>query len=274
MDKRLNKKLENLKKILHNMQSLLIAYSGGVDSSLLLKIAKNSLKGNVVAVIAQSETYPKEEIKSARDFAKRLRVKQAVIKTEELNNPKFYRNPINRCYFCKKELFSKLKNIAKRYNLKWVVDGSNLDDRNDFRPGKLAAREFKVRSPLKEAKLTKSDIRKISKRLGLSTWNKPSLACLASRFPYNTKITRKALSCIDEAEDFLRKIGFKQVRVRHHGNLARIEILKENITKLIKCDRRKIINKLKKLGYNYVAIDLEGYRTGSMNEVLKKTNLS
>ena len=270
MDKRLNKKLENLKKILHNMQSLLIAYSGGVDSSLLLKIAKNSLKGNVVAVIAQSETYPKEEIKSARDFAKRLRVKQAVIKTEELNNPKFYRNPINRCYFCKKELFSKLKNIAKRYNLRWVADGSNLDDADDFRPGQLAAREFKVRSPLKEAKLTKSDIRKISKKLRLSTWNKPSFACLASRFPYNTKITRKALSCIDEAERYLRRFGFRQVRLRHYGNLARIEIPKEDLPRFIKIANRKIVNKLKKLGYNYVTIDLEGYRTGSMNEVLTK----
>jgi len=268
MDKRLRRKSEKLKKILHNMQSLLISYSGGVDSSLLLKMTKDVLGGNVLAVIAQSETYPKEEIKSARDFAKKLKIKHMIIKTKELNNPKFYRNPINRCYFCKKELFSKLKSIAKRHNLRWIADGSNLDDMNDFRPGKLAAKEFRIRSPLKEAKLTKDDIRRLSKKLRLPTWSKPSSACLASRFPYNTTITKQALRCIDEAESYLRRSGFKQVRLRHHGNLARIEISKEDMPKLIKCDRRKIINKLKKMGYNYITLDLEGYRTGSMNEVL------
>jgi uncharacterized protein len=270
MQRELSAKLANLKKILKDMRSILVAYSGGVDSTFLLRVARDVLDGNVMAVIAKSETYNSKEIESARNFAERLNVKCAIVKTGELNNPAFYKNPVDRCYFCKAELFSRLHKIAKRYSLRWVADGSNLDDKDDFRPGERAAHQFKVRSPLREAGLGKADIRKISKHLGLPTWNKPSLACLASRFPYYTRITKKSLGRVDKAEDFLRGFGFKQVRVRHHGDLARIELLREDIPKFIKMDNRKIINRFKKLGYNYITLDLQGYRSGSMNEPLKK----
>ena len=270
MDSNLGKKLTSLKEILHNTESLLVAFSGGVDSAFLLTIAKQTLEDKVMAVTAQSATYTREEIRHACNFAKDLKVRHKIIETEELANPKFFKNPANRCFFCKKELFSKLNNIARRHNLKWVADGSNIDDMDDFRPGRLAARRLNVRSPLKEAGLTKDDIRRLSKSLGLSTWDRPSLACLASRFPYNTRITQEALRRIDEAESYLRKVGFAQVRVRHYGELARIEVLKKDIPKLIKLDIRKIVNKFKKLGYNYTTVDLEGYRSGSMNETLDK----
>ena len=268
MSKKLGKKLENLKKILYDMDSAVLAYSGGVDSSLLLKVARDVLGDKVLAVIAKSPTYPNEEYTSAVDLARRLKIKYVTIKTEELSSSKFYKNSTDRCFFCKKELFSKLKKIAKKRKFNWIIEGSNADDIKDFRPGAGALKELKIRSPLQEAKLKKNEIRAISKKLKLSTWDKPSFACLASRFPYNTKITQVDLRRVEKAEYFLRNNGFKQVRVRHYGNLARIEILQEDISKLIKADYRKIINRFKKVGYNYITIDLEGYRTGSMNEVL------
>jgi len=265
----IDKKLENLKEILLNMESVLIAYSGGVDSTLLLKVSKDTLGDKVLAVTANSLTYPSWEIEAAREMAQRLGARHMVIETQELANPEFVNNLPDRCYYCKRELFSKLALIAKEFDLNYVLDGSNYDDLNDFRPGMQAAREFKVRSPLKEAAFTKEDIRQLSKELGLPTWDKPSFACLASRFPYGTAITKENLIRIGEAERFLRSSGMRQVRVRHYNHIARIEATQEQISKLLSKELRgKIVNKFKDLGYTYVTVDLEGYRTGSMNEVL------
>jgi len=265
------KKLRHLKKLLKEMESVLIAYSGGVDSTFLLKIAKDVLEENkVLAVTATSLTYPACEIKDAKTIAKRLMVRHLVIKTDELFNQKFAENSIDRCYWCKRELFFKLIALAKEYKLNYILDGSNYDDTKDFRPGMKAARELGVRSPLEETGLTKDEIRNLSERLGLSTWNKPSFACLASRFPYGMRITKENLAKIDKAETFLRKFGVTQVRVRNHDQIARIEVSKNEISKLLKEDvMDKIVTKFKDLGYTYVTVDLEGYRTGSMNETLK-----
>jgi len=270
----MDKKLQQLKEILSKMESVLIAYSGGVDSTFLLKVAKDTLDDDkVVAVTATSLTYPACEIKDTKTIAKKLRARHLIIKSDELFNQNFVENSADRCYWCKRELFSKLTALAKEYKLHYVLDGSNDDDIKDFRPGMKAARELGVRSPLEEACIGKDKIRSLSERLGLPTWNKPSLACLASRFPYGMKITKENLAKVDKAETFFRKFGVTQVRVRHHDQIARIEISKNEISKLLKEDvRNKIITKFKELGYTYVTVDLEGYRTGSMNETLKGDN--
>jgi len=264
-----NTKFQNLKKILSEMESVLIAYSGGVDSTLVLRVAKDVLGDRVLAVTAKSSVYPAEEIEQAKALAQNLGVRHEIIETQELSNPKFVDNPQNRCYWCKRELFAELINIARKNNLKHVLDGTNLDDLDDFRPGMEAANEFGIRSPLKEATLTKEDICSLSKHLGLPTWDKPSFACLASRFPYGMKITRENLMKVDKAERFLKRLDLTQVRVRHHNKIARIEVPRKDIPKLLEEKLRlQILSYLKKLGYSYVAVDIEGYRTGSMNEVL------
>lgn len=264
-----NTKFQNLKKILSEMESVLIAYSGGVDSTLVLRVAKDVLGDRVLAVTAKSSVYPAEEIEQAKALAQNLGVRHEIIETQELSNPKFVNNPQNRCYWCKRELFAELINIARKNNLKHVLDGTNLDDLDDFRPGMEAANEFGIRSPLKEATLTKEDICSLSKHLGLPTWDKPSFACLASRFPYGMKITRENLMKVDKAERFLKRLDLTQVRVRHHNKIARIEVPRKDIPKLLEEKLRlQILSYLKKLGYSYVAVDIEGYRTGSMNEVL------
>jgi uncharacterized protein len=264
-----SKKLENLKSDLKKMGKVLIAFSGGVDSTFLLKVAKETLADEVIAVIAQSPTYPEEEVESAKEICQGLKVKYQIIETDEFSDDNFIKNPKERCYFCKKELFSKLLQIAKENNIQYVLDGSNYDDKSDFRPGTIAKNELGVRSPLMELGFSKQEIRKYSKELGLPTWGKPSYACLASRIPYGTKITEEILKKVGEGEKFLKSLGFKQLRVRHHGSIARIEVEEKDIPRILEVDlRSQIINKFNKLGYIYVTLDLNGYRSGSMNEVL------
>lgn len=258
-------KMEKLDSILKRMDAVLIAFSGGVDSTFLLKAAAEVLpKDKILAVTAVSATYPEQELLFARKMAKQLGVRHKIITTHELKDKRFILNPVNRCYFCKDELFLRLKNLARESGLKFVIDASNISDRADFRPGALAKKKRKIRSPLQEAGLTKKDIRFLSRRAGLSTWNKPALACLASRIPYGTKITPRLLKRINRTECFLVARGFKQVRVRDYGTSCRIEVLKKELPRLISL-RNRIVDKFKKLGYNYVTVDLEGYRTGSMN---------
>ncbi|NQU17032.1 MAG: ATP-dependent sacrificial sulfur transferase LarE [Candidatus Saganbacteria bacterium] len=260
--------LKKLNKYLSSLKSVLIAFSGGVDSTFLLFSSLKVLgKKNVLAVIAKSETYPEHEFRFAQSFCEKNKIRYKVIKTKELKNKNFSSNPKNRCYYCKSELFSKLIEIAKEESIDHICDGSNHDDLSDFRPGTKAKKELGILSPLQEVGLKKAVIRKLSKKLKLPTWNKPSFACLSSRFPYGSKITDKKLRQIDKAEAYLRKLGFRQLRVRHHGDIARIELEQESMTKALKF-KKQILKKLKTLGYTYVTLDLLGYRTGAMNEVL------
>jgi len=262
-------KFIRLKKIIAGYESCLVAYSAGVDSTLLLKAALTVLpKDKVLAVTAVSETYPEKELAQAKSLARQLGARHKIIRTAELKNKKFTANPRIRCYFCKKELFSKLKLIAKKNNLNFVLDASNLTDKKDYRPGAIAKKELEVISPLAEAGFTKEDIRSLSKKLKLPTWDKPALACLASRIPYGTEITADLLKRIQQAEVYLTALGFFQVRLRHYGSLCRIEVPEKNIVLLAR-RRKEIINRLKKIGYNYITLDLEGYRTGSLHREIK-----
>ncbi|MBU4304102.1 MAG: ATP-dependent sacrificial sulfur transferase LarE [Candidatus Omnitrophica bacterium] len=264
-------KLLRLQKMFKAMGSVLIAYSGGVDSSFLLKAAADVLGKSVLAVTATSATYPEREKKQAQMLAARLEVNHITIVSEELSCRGFAENTKERCYWCKKELFTKLSQLAKKYKLRHIVDGATYDDINDYRPGMRAAQEMGVHSPLKDLKFRKEDIRCLSKQLGLPTWDKPSCACLASRFPYGIRITRDSLAMVEKAEDMVRRLGIKQVRVRHHGTIAKIEVVPEDIGLLVsRRIRKKLISGLKDIGYVYVTLDMEGYRTGSMNEVLSK----
>lgn len=261
------KKLEKLKSIIRDTGGAVVAFSGGVDSTFLLKVAAEVLGDNVIAVTANSETYPKRELDEAKIFAKTQGIRHIVIETLELEIAGFADNPPDRCFYCKHELFSKLTDIAKNNSISYVFDGSNYDDRNDHRPGMRAAKQLGVVSPLKQAEMTKDDIRELSKEFGLSTWNKPSFACLSSRFPYGTKITPDKLVVIGEAEDFIRDLGFKELRVRHHDTIARIEVGKADLGRIVDY-ADEIADKLKSLGFLYVALELSGYKTGSMNYTL------
>ena len=265
----MDSKIRKLKAILKTLKRVAIAYSGGLDSTFLLKIAVDTLgRDNVLAITARSETYPASEYKEAVKLAKKIGARQVTIRTQELKIGNFKSNPVNRCYYCKKELFKKLDAIKERRGMNCVLDGTNYDDLKDIRHGRKAAWEFGVRSPLLESKLTKADIRKYSRRLKLPTWDKPSFACLASRIPFNSAINEKDLRRIDTAETYLRKLGFRQMRVRVHGDIARLEIYKKDFRKILnEGEMNSMVKKLKNLGFKYVALDLEGYRTGSMHEV-------
>ncbi|MDO8489430.1 MAG: ATP-dependent sacrificial sulfur transferase LarE, partial [Candidatus Omnitrophota bacterium] len=258
----LQDKLARLKRKIYGYKSCLVAFSGGTDSAFLLKVCSSVLTpGKLLAVTAVSATYPKAELEKARQLAAEIGVRLKVIRTAELSNKRFSANPVKRCYFCKKELFTELINIARQNKLNFVLDASNLSDKSDYRPGTIAKEELNIKSPLVEAGFTKEDIRDLSKKLGLSSWNKPSLACLASRIPYGTRITPGLLKRIDQAEEYLIGLGFNQVRLRHYKGLCRIEVNRNDMIRLLK-QQQQVVERLKNLGYNYITLDLEGYRQG------------
>lgn len=266
------KKYVRLQALLQEMGRVLIAFSGGVDSTFLLKVAHDVLGEQILAVIATSDTYPRKEIQGAVRLAEDMGVAYRVVPSCEMENPDFTRNPPDRCYYCKKELFSQLQKIAAQNDFPFVLDGANFEDRRDFRPGSKAAQELLIRSPLQEAGLLKQEIRDLSRMLGLPTWNKPAMACLSSRFPYYSEIKVSALKQIEQAEEYLRSLGLVQLRVRHHDDLARIEVPAEDIARLLEPGLRdKIVARFKELGYTFITLDLAGYRTGSLNEILPAT---
>lgn len=262
-------KLDALRRRLRELDSVLIAFSGGVDSTFLALIARQELGDRAVAVTARSETYPLFEYQEALDLARRIGIRHHTIETEELTLEAFRNNPPDRCYHCKRELYGRLRKLADELHIRHVIDGANADDTGDYRPGMKAAAELGVLSPLKDAGLTKDDIRAASKALGLPTWDKPSYACLSSRFPYGQTIEPEAVARVGQAEDYLRTLGLRQLRVRHHGDTARIEVPPADIPTLAADPlRTQIVARLKELGYKYITLDLQGYRTGSMNETL------
>ena len=267
----LKEKFQRLKDILKEAGSGAVAYSGGVDSTFLIKVAHDVLGDSVIAVTARSSTYPIREYNEAKKYIEEFGAKHITIVSEELEIEGFSKNPVNRCYFCKTELFTKVREEANKFGFKHVFDGSNFDDIGDFRPGMKAAKEQGVISPLKLAELTKNDIRELSKQLNIPTWNKPSFACLSSRFPYGKEITVEKLSMVDKAEQFLMDMGFKQLRVRHHDEIARIEVNPDERVHFFDLEiMDKIGAEFKKIGFKYVTLDIIGYRTGSMNEVLSE----
>ena len=270
MDKMIKDKYNHLKEIFQSMGRVVVAFSGGVDSTFLLKVAKDTLgDSNVLAVTALSPLYPERERTGAKRVAQEMGVRHVLIESNELEIEGFSKNPPNRCYICKKELFEKLGNLARQEGIPFIVEGSTRDDDRDHRPGRKAIQELGIRSPLKEASLMKEEVRELSKALDLSTWDKASFACLASRFPYGEEITLEGLRMVDGAEAFLFSLGFKQVRVRHYQNLARIEVYPEEISRLMNGSlRERVVSGLKEIGYRYVTLDLQGFRSGSMNEVL------
>ncbi len=267
-----HEKLAALKDYIRGLGSVAVAFSSGVDSTFLLKVCHDVLGERAVAVTATSAAFPSRESKEADEFCRQNGIRQIVFESDELSVPGYSQNPANRCYLCKKALFSEMKDLAKKNGLNYVLEGSNMDDNGDYRPGLIAIKELEILSPLRHAGLYKSEIRALSKEMGLPTWRKQSYACLASRFVYGETITREKLSMVEKAEELLIGMDFFQLRVRIHGNIARIEVMPEEFGKLIAA-REEIVRKFKEFGFAYVTMDLQGYRTGSMNETLDRTVL-
>lgn len=264
------KKLKQLKTYLKSLGSVAVAFSGGVDSTFLLRVAKDVLDDNVIAITAKSHSFPKREFEETKLFCEKMGVRQFICKFDELSVDGFCQNPPNRCYLCKRELYKRIIEIAEKQGIPYIAEGSNMDDTGDYRPGMAAVVESGIKSPLQEAGLYKEEIRELSKELGLTTWEKPSFACLSSRFAYGEPITAEKLAMVERAEQLLFDRGFSQARVRIHDRTARIEVLPGKLENLVRKDiREEIVTKLKSYGFTYVSMDLEGYRTGSMNEMLK-----
>jgi uncharacterized protein len=264
-------KLYALKAYIKSLGNLAVGFSGGVDSSFLIKVAHDCLGDRAIAVTADSPSLPRRELEEAKNFAKRYGIRHIIVKTDELSSEEYTKNPANRCYFCKRGTFLKIRETAKENGIDCIAEGSNMDDLGDYRPGLRAAAEVGTVSPLREAKLTKSEIRELSKLMELPTWNKPSFACLASRIPYGDVITKEKLEMIDKAEQVLFDLSFSQFRVRCYGDTARIELLCEEMPKIFEEERNEIITKkLRELGFSYITLDLNGFKSGNMNSAIKK----
>lgn len=261
-------KKRELYDILSTMDEVIVAFSAGIDSTFVLACAHEVLGDKVLAVTAASETFPERELQEAVELAKQLGVRHEIIEIKEMENPNFVANNPDRCYHCKAGLYSRLTDLAKERGIRYVLDGANMDDLGDYRPGRQAAKDYSIRSILQEAEFFKEELREVAREMGLPNWNKPSFACLSSRIPYGNLITLEKVGQLDRGEDKLRRLGFKQIRVRHHDNIARVEVLRDELDRAVKY-ADEITEILKAEGFTYVTLDLQGYRSGSMNETLK-----